>query len=494
MVENNLAYKFQELEEEIDYTFLPEQIQYTSVSLSEVFSNKLRLEASSFSIEAKAAIEKLKLCKYGIEPIYPNNKFVVEAYHAPRFKRNYIPKTVNNSVGFLGSAEMLNLKPNAIKYLPKTQADKKNLYVKKGTVLISCSGTIGKTTFVSKSLEKLSFSQHIIRLICENNPGYVYAFLNTKEAQSQIKSLIYGAVIPEIEPHHLESVIIPNATDFLKKEIHDLIVESFDLRDTSNELIDKAESILYQELQLKPIEELKTEYFDNKAEFRNYSTKLSELQLRFDGSFHIPIIKQVEILLKQNSRILVKLSDKSLTKNIILPGRFSRTYVDEANGVQFLGGRDLFQLNPSTEKFLSKVVHKKQIEGDLKISKNNILTPSRGTIGKVVFAPEHFETKVISDNIVNIIPVNNEVAGYLFSFLNSEYGSILIKRQIYGGVVDAMEPNMLANINIPFLKNESKQKEINDLVLKANDLRHKAHLKEQEALKKMKNIINNIKE
>ena len=38
---SNLAYKYQEVEQEIDYTFLPEKIKYTSVSLLEVFNNKV---------------------------------------------------------------------------------------------------------------------------------------------------------------------------------------------------------------------------------------------------------------------------------------------------------------------------------------------------------------------------------------------------------------------------------------------------------------------
>ncbi len=77
--------------------------------------------------------------------------------------------------------------------------------------------------------------------------------------------------------------------------------------------------------------------------------------------------------------------------------------------------------------------------------------------------------------------------------MNSDYGSILIKRQIYGGVVDAMEPAMLASIDIPILKNEKKQNNINNLVLKANELRYNAYLKEVDALNKMEEIINSTK-
>ncbi len=37
MVESNLAYKFQQFEEEIDYSYLPNKLKYTSVSLKEIF-------------------------------------------------------------------------------------------------------------------------------------------------------------------------------------------------------------------------------------------------------------------------------------------------------------------------------------------------------------------------------------------------------------------------------------------------------------------------
>ncbi len=490
---SNLAYKFQEVEQEIDYTYLPDQLKYTTVSLTEVFNNKLRLEANAFNLEAKVAKEKILSNKYGIINLWSKNGLVETAYHRPRFKRIYVER---KEIPFYQPSSITEVYPKPSKYISaKTETNLESLRVKKGMLLMTVSGTIGKVSIAGKKLDNQVFSHDMLRLIGKGkyDTGYIYCYFLTYTGQNILQSNNYGAVIKHIEPEHLQNIIIPNAPETLKKEIHELVMESYDLRDESNDLIDKAESILYEELQLKPIEELKTEYFDNSVELRNYTTKLSDLRLRFDGSFHIPIVKQVETALKKNAKQLIKLSDSTLTKDIVLPGRFSRTYVDAENGVQFLGGRDLFQLNPTTEKHLSKAVHKKQLEGDLKISKNDILTPSRGTIGKVVFAPEHFSTKAISDNIINIRPANESIAGYLFSILNSEYGSILIKRQIYGGVVDAMEPAMLSSIDIPLLKNEKKQKEINDLVLQANELRYQAHLKEQEAIKKMEEIINDTK-
>ena len=489
---SNLAYKFQEVEKEIDYTYLPDQLKHTSITLSEVLNNNLRFEASAFSLDSKTAKEKIINNRNGYSYAWSKNGFIKDCFYGARAKRNYVAKNTQGAIGFLGSAEMLNVYPKAVKFLSSNVINIDPFKVDKGIILISRSGTIGKVTYVNNTLSKNLISEHAIRIIAKEYAGYLFAFLQTATGQTLLKSNIFGAVVDQIEPQHFENIVVPNAPENLRRQIHELVVASYDLRDQSNELIDEAEEILYKELQLKPIEELKTEYFDNSVELRNYNTKLSDLRLRFDGSFHIPIVKQVETALKKNAKQLIKLSDSTLTKDIVLPGRFSRTYVGAENGLQFLGGRDLFQLNPTTEKYLSKVVHKKQLEGDLKISKNDILTPSRGTIGKVVFAPEHFSTKAISDNIINIRPANESIAGYLFAILNSEYGSILIKRQIYGGVVDAMEPAMLSSIDIPLIKNEKKQKEINDLVLRANELRYEAHLKEQEAIMKMEEIINNI--
>ena len=469
-------------------TLDPDPLKYTSIALSEVVSNSTRLEAIAFNLEVKAAKYKVEHCKYGFVHLWGTDGLVKEAYYGNRTKREYVSKNTVGAIGFIGSSEMLEINPKPNKYLSSNGKRIDDFRVSLGSVLISRSGTIGNVSFVNKTLSKLLVSEHAIRIIPINFGGYIYAFLKSSIGKTMVKANTFGAVVDEIEPEHLKNIIIPNAPDLIKKQIHDLVVESYDLRDRSNELIDEAERILYEELQLPPIEQLKPKYFDTSVDLRNYISKLSRLDLRLDCSYHTPIVNEIINVLNSNSKQLVSLG--TITNGIVLPGRFSRTYVGSNNGVQFLGGKDLFNLNPISEKYLSRTIHKKQIDGELKITKNNILTPSRGTIGAVALAPKHFEDKVISDNIINIRVIDN-MAGYVFSFLNTDYGCELIKRHIYGGVVDAMEPSMLYNVEIPILKDEPKQKEINDKVLQANVLRHKAYLKEEEALRMMEEVIDN---
>ena len=66
---------------------------------------------------------------------------------------------------------------------------------------------------------------------------------------------------------------------------------------------------------------------------------------------------------------------------------------------------------------------------------------------------------------------------------------MLIIRHTYGSVVDEIDDRHLSKVEIPILKNESKQNEINDKVLQANELRYQAYLKEQEAIKKMEDVM-----
>lgn len=491
MVDSNLAYKFQEVEKEIDFSFLPDQLKYTSVSLKEVFNNKIRLEANAFNLDAKVAKELIKNNKYGIVNLWSKDGLVETAYHKPRFKRIYVD---HKEIPFFQPSSITDVYPKPSKYISaKTDTDIESLKVKKGMLLMTVSGTIGKVAIAGDKLHNQVFSHDMLRLTGKGkyDTNYIYTYFLTDTGQQILQSNNYGAVIKHIEPEHLQNVIIPNAPEVLKKEIHDFIVKSFDLRDQSSLLIDKAEEILHQELQLKPIEELETEHYDDKAKFRNYTTKLSNLRFRLDGSYHIPIVQIVEQEIKKHAKEISTVG--KLSKAVILAGVFKRTYVDKENGVPFLGGRDMTQLNPKVEKFLSKSVHAVRIKKELEVFENTVLISDRGTIGKVQIVPKHWNGWAVSQNIIKVIANSSDLAGYLYCFLNSDYGQILINREIYGSVVDMIDDNNVSGIHIPILKNGLKQKEINDLILNANELRYQAHLKEQEALKKMQDIINYTK-
>lgn len=147
------------------------------------------------------------------------------------------------------------------------------------------------------------------------------------------------------------------------------------------------------------------------------------------------------------------------------------------------GGKQIYELDPSNKKYLSLTHHAQRIKDQLTLEENMILITCSGTIGRVNIVPRHWSNWTANQHIIRIVPSGENCAGFLYAWLSSDYGHKLIKRFTYGAVVDEIDDKQVSLLNVPLLKNQSKQKKINDLVLQANGKRYKAYLVEQEAIK-----------
>lgn len=483
MVNSNLAHKLDN-ENAIDVETNDIPLKWCSVSLSDVISRGKRLEASVFDVEAKQARQIIKNSKFPSTTIGGENGLTT-SYTCARFKRIWLE---HSDFPIYQPSTIVDIKPKPdgyISHLTKTNIEK--LRVRKGQILMTCSGTIGNVSYVSDTLKNKIFSHDLLRINCKNtvDQGYVYAYLKSKVGNKILLTNSYGAVITHIEPEHLATIPIPDTPKEIKERIHNLIVESFKLRDESNELIDQATTLLIDELKLPPISEFKQNNIKNSANVNAFSVKLSNLAGRVDASYHLPIVDKIVEHLKKYAKEVTTIGDERISKQIILAGVFKRTYVEEEYGYPFLGGKEITQLSPKTEKYLSKPIHKKRYEKELKVTENTILVTDRGTIGTTTIVPKHWNGYAVSQNVLKLVPANNNIAGYIYIFLNSEWGTELIRRQTYGSVVDMIDNNSLSSVEIPLLKNQDIQNKINDLALKANQKRYEAYILEQEALKIM---------
>ena len=455
-------------------------LKWATVDIQEVVEKSHRLEASVYGIEARQVRRDLEQCKWALVNL---ETFIEEAFYGGRSKRIYIDKDNKNAVGFLGSAEMLSVQPKPVKFLLK--GDETNKFtLQQGQILLSRSGTVGNVNYVNSTLAKFFVSEHAIRISCREYPGYVYTFLKSKKGKILVESNIFGAVISQIDPKHLNHVPIPNPPPLLKQEIHNRIEESFKLRDESNELLDEAQALLKETLQLPNIEDLqeRAEQFDKTAGLLNYSVPASELIDRLDGSCYVPIVKVIEQEISKTAKEIVKVGDSRISQSIILPSRFKRVYVEEGHGVVFFGGKQISELDPNNKKYLSIGQHREKIKDDLEIRPNSILITRSGTVGKVAIVPEHWDGWIPNEHVIRIVPASDEIAGYLCAWLSSDYAYPLITRYIYGAVVDEINVKQVAAISIPLLHDENMQKTINDKVLEANRKRTEAYKLEQEAL------------
>jgi len=459
-----------------------ETLKYASVSIEEVFAAKLRFEANVFNVEALKAKEVLKNCKWEIKKVCGANGLAL-AYHRERFKRIYIEKS---NYPIFQPSQILELYPKPYKYISDlTNTDIEALRVSKGQILMTCSGTIGKCTIVNNSFDRQIFSHDLLRINVKDKEdiGFVYAYLISETGQSLITTNNYGAVIKHIEPEHLEEVHVPYPSKPIRLKIHNLVIQSFDLRDQANELIDQAERLLINELKLPPVENLLPDLYDKNSEVRTFSVRLDLLNNRFDGSYHNPVVSSILDCLFDEGATIKRLDDINVSKKIIQAGRFKRNYVESDHGTIFLGGKQILELDPTPKKYLSTHLHSKRVDKDLFIEENMIAITRSGTIGKTQIIPEHWNKWAMSEHVLRVVPKLKDIAGYLYIWLQSDYGKVLIERLTYGAVVDEIEVEHLAEVPIPILKNENAQQQINDLALNANKLRAEAYYKEQEAIK-----------
>lgn len=486
MVTSNLAYKEQKtLEPEIVVNESP--VKWCAVALSDVVARGKRLEASVFDVEAKQARMLISKGKYP-QSFIGGTDGMASSYVCGRFKRIWVEKS---DMPIYQPSSIVDIKPTPDGYISaKTKTNIGNLRVKENQILMTCSGTIGKVSFVSRTLANKIFSHDLLRIDCRkpDEAGYIYAFLKSKIGSKILLTNSYGAVITHIEPEHLATIPIPDAPTMLKKKIHDLIVRSYELRDESNDLIDQATALLIDELKLPDIDAFDVGLYKKAAPVDTFSVRLSKMSGRLDASYHVPLVDAIIEHLKRYAEEVTTVGDPRISREVILPGRFKRVYVDEGYGVPFFGGRSIGELDPSDKRYLSFSQHDKKIKEELTIREGMILITCSGTIGKIALVPKHWDNWAMTHDIIRLLPAD-DLIGYVYIWLQTEYAAKLIEAFAYGSVVRHIEKEHLCKVTIPLLKNHEVQKRINELALEANEKRYEAYQLEQKALRIMDNEV-----
>ena len=486
MVTSNLAHRIEEHDEE-QIIAHESPVKYCSVALSDVIARGNRLEASVFDVEAMQARALIAGGKYP-QTFLGGAEGIATSYVCGRFKRIWV-KTPD--IPIYQPSSIVDIKPSPDGYISsKTKTNINALRVQKNQILMTCSGTVGKVSYVSETLKDKVFSHDLLRIDCKNpnDAGYVYAYLKSSVGNQILCTNRYGAVITHIEPEHLATIPIPDAPAMLKNTIHHRIEKSYALRDASNDLIDEATALLVKALNLPPMDDIAPSFYEKDAEVDTFSVPLSRLSGRLEASYHVPIVDAVMERLRQNAAEVTMIGDPRISREVILPGRFKRVYVDEGHGRVLIGGKQLYELDPAVKKYISGRKHEKILK-KLEVYENTILLTRSGTIGKVALVPKHWEHYIPSDHIIRIVPTSDDMAGYLYIFLASDYAQPLIRRFTYGSVVDEIDDHHVRRIAVPLLKDRAAQRKINDLALEANEKRYEAYRLEQDALKMLNEQI-----
>lgn len=204
----------------------------------------LRFDGSYHNPLAQAAVQYLQgLTKTAF--VQTLDSVLMKAFVPPRFKRLYVDGDLEG-VPMLQGTHIPLIKPQNIKYIWRQMKDFAQYTVNKNWILITCSGTIGKTSLVSKFWDGWTATNHILRLVPNEqkiDPGFLTAFLLSQYGQLQLQRLIYGGVVDEIgEAGELfNRILIVKPKDArLEKEIGALVYNAYLKRDAATQLENNA--------------------------------------------------------------------------------------------------------------------------------------------------------------------------------------------------------------------------------------------------------------
>ena len=177
--------------------------------------------------------------------------FCPNIFTAGRNKRVYTDK--EKGFPYLSNSDVVKNNPfESCNYNSKKYGFDKTAFLKEGMILTGRVGAIGQTSYVTKEFEENQAmgSDNIIRIVAKDKKmsGYIYAFLVSKYGNALFNRLAAGGVQPYISEAMLQDIPIPILPEETQQKIHNLIVESAQLRVEANKLLREAVEIFEKEI------------------------------------------------------------------------------------------------------------------------------------------------------------------------------------------------------------------------------------------------------
>ncbi|MGO3181271.1 MAG: methylation-associated defense system restriction endonuclease subunit S MAD5 [Aequorivita sp.] len=421
-----------------------------------------RLDASYYLSEGPLTNIKLEKSPY---PLTTLSKETIEIFKGNIFKRVYVDNP-NTGHPFMTASDMMKSDLNSGKFVSKKYTNVANLMVEENWILTTRSGTLGNTVYTNKGFKNFLVTDDLIRIIPKNNKvkgGFMYAYLTSKYGNGLLTQSSYGGVVKHIEPHHIESLLIPIFPVDKQKVINQLVVDSSKLRLKAADLLQRSHLSLSEAIQYKGADNL---------HITNLKTILKSHQIRFESRYYTSEGYQIQNFIQNREhKKLIEVSEE-----IHRPGIFKRHYVEK--GVEFFGGAEIMKAIPQSDKKLS-IAKTKHLES-LKIEEDQILVTCGGTIGNTVLVNRFLAGKAASQHILRV-KAKGIKTGYLFAFMSSDLGLKIMESFSYGSVIPQIEPHHLELLSIPIIE-KSKMNEIHEMIMEYKESISLAIEKELEAI------------
>ena len=167
--------------------------------------------------------------------------------------------------------------------------------------------------------------------------------------------------------------------------------------------------------------------------------------------------------------------------------RFKRPYADKgvtggSKIVRYFTGNAITQTRGENLKYLdlekAKPNQLKMI-AKLYIERGMILITDSGTVGRIVYATAYHHGAVGTNNLIRVVIGDEVLRGYVYQFLQSRLGQHQLKANIYGAIVEHIEPDDVKQILVPIPKNRSTLESIGLPALRSTELQEQAFIEQE---------------
>ncbi|MCB9865520.1 MAG: hypothetical protein H6816_02645 [Phycisphaerales bacterium] len=379
---------------------------------------------------------------------------------------------------FLAATQVFDLRPIPRKWLALARTyDSSSRFVKSGQILVTCSGSVGRTTLAYAVHEDTLISHDLLRVdpFDDEHKGWMYAFLHSPQAKAMALGSHYGHIIKHLETSHLELLPICDVDDAVARRFNDSAKKVIALRNRAYERTLKAETLFEKAVGPIAIHDWGTAGFVLPS-----VGALMNRRRRLEAATHNPGARHIRRHLEENGNGFCTIADAGY--DVWLPGRFRR--VASEAGVPLLDTSALGAINPSPTRVIKDGDFGDPYRG--RVCRHWILMPRSGQVygilGTPTLALQSWESWVISDDALRIKPRNDSSArsGYMLTALgHPTLGRPLVKAIAYGSSIPHIDPDDLSNFHVVRL-NAKQEGEIADLAEAAATARSDADVVEQE--------------
>ena len=213
------------------------QVTAWEVSAREILADTgIRMDALHFNRPAKEALDSIRA--QGID-LTPLSEWADVVW--PDWYSRIMADSPDYGLPYVNAQELLRIlslavEPQAMRFISKaSEVDLKTVALRRDTLLLTRSGTIGRVFYVSRLMEGWIATDDLLRI----NPhqpataGFLYSWFRQPPAQKQILAHTYGGQINHVTDEQIATVLVPCLPDEAIAHIDAGVRKAVQMRDAA---------------------------------------------------------------------------------------------------------------------------------------------------------------------------------------------------------------------------------------------------------------------